>query len=180
MEQFFRRGNLIALRQLALLRTADRVDRQMEVYRRARAAAETWPVRERLLVAVGAAPSSAQLVRATKRMADRLGAEWFAVFVETPVYEHWSQVDRDRVWETLRLAEELGARTVSLGGASAAAEILSYARAQNVSKLVVGKPTHARWRDLLGLSFHDEIVRGSGAIDVYVITGEEEPRRLRD
>jgi len=180
MERFFRRGNLIALRQLALLRTADRVDRQMEVYRRAHAAAETWPVRERLLVAVGAAPSSAQLVRATKRMADRLGAEWLAVFVQTPAYEHWSQADRDRVWETIRLAEELGARTVSLSGASAAAEILSYARARNVSKLVVGKPTHARWRDLLGLSFHDEIVRGSGSIDVYVITGEEEPQRLRD
>ncbi|HEX5830417.1 MAG TPA: histidine kinase, partial [Gemmatimonadaceae bacterium] len=104
MERFFRKGNLIALRQLALLRTADRVDRQMEVYRRAHAAAETWPVRDRLLVGVGAAPSTAQLVRATKRMADRLGAEWLAVFVQTPAYEYLPQADRDQVWETLRLA----------------------------------------------------------------------------
>ena len=179
VEQFFRKGNLIALRQLALLRTADRVDRQMEVYRRVHAAAESWPVRDRLLVGVGAAPSSAQLVRATKRMADRLGAEWLAIFVETPAYEHWSVADRERVWETLRLAEELGARTMTLSGTSAAAEILSYARSHNVSKLVIGKPTHARWRDVFGLSFHDEIVRGSGSIDVYVITGEDERQSPR-
>jgi two-component system sensor histidine kinase KdpD len=176
MEQFFRKGNLIALRQLALLRTADRVDRQMEIYRRAQAGAETWPVRDRLLVGVGSTPRSDQLIRATKRMADRLGAEWTAAFVETPAVAQWSQAERDRVWETLRLAEELGGRTVTLSGRDPVTEILSYARSHNVTKLVIGKPTHATWRDVLGLSFNDRVVRGSGAIDVYVISGEEEPR----
>lgn len=180
LEKFFRKGNLIALRQMALLRTADRVDRQMEVYRRAHAAAETWPVRDRLLVGVGPSPSSEQLIRGTKRMADRLGAEWMAVYVETPSAEHWAQSDRDRVWRSLQLAEELGAKTVSLSGDAAAAEILSYARSHNVTKIVVGKPTHATWKDVIGLSFNDRIVRGSGAIDVYVITGEtEEPAPAR-
>jgi two-component system sensor histidine kinase KdpD len=175
MERFFRKGNLIALRQMALLRTADRVDRQMELYRRAQAVTETWPVRDRLLVGVGPAPSSQRLIRATKRMADRLGAEWLAAFVEIPAAAHWSQEDRDQVWASLRLAEQLGGKTVTLSGGDAAAEILSYARSHNVTKLVVGKPTHPTWRDLLGLSFHDRIVRGSGPIDVYVITGDAEP-----
>jgi two-component system sensor histidine kinase KdpD len=179
MERFFRKGNLIALRQMALLRTADRVDRQMEVYRRAQAATETWPVRDRLLVGVGPAPSSERLIRATKRMADRLGAEWVAAFVETPAAARWPQADRDRVWETLRLAEQLGARVVTLSGERAADEVLRYARSHNVTKLVVGKPTHATWRDALGLTLHDRIVRGSGPIDVYVITGDEEARPER-
>jgi two-component system sensor histidine kinase KdpD len=181
MERFFQKGNLIALRQMALLRTADRVDRQMELHRRAQAAAETWPVRDRILVGVGPAPSSERLIRATKRMADRLGVEWVAVFVETPAAGQWAQDDRDRLWQSLRLAEQLGGKTVTLSGADPAAEILSYARTHNITKIVVGKPTHATWRDLLGLSFNDRIVRGSGSIDVYVITGdtlEERPPRI--
>ncbi|MGH7575835.1 MAG: DUF4118 domain-containing protein [Longimicrobiales bacterium] len=170
-QSFFRKGNLIALRQMTLRKAAEWVDAQMRVYRRALGVAETWPVRERVLVGVGPAPTSRQLVRATKRMADQLGAEWVAVFVETPGYSHWSEADRGRVWETLRLAERLGATTVTLSGARAGDEILAYARTHNVSKIVVGKPTHARWRDLVFGSKLDEVARGSGDIDVYVISG---------
>ncbi len=172
-EHFFSKANLTALRQLALRTVADRVDSQMRIYRRAGAVRETWPVAERILVGIGPAPSSQRLVRATKRMAERLGAEWIAVFVETPAYSGWSDTDRARVWETLRLAEELGARTATLSGGDAAEEMLSYARAQNVSKLVVGKPTHPRWRDRLFGSMVDEMARRSGDIDLYVIAGED-------
>ncbi len=174
LQNFFRPGNLIALRQLALRHTAQRVDAQMQVYRRAHAVAETWPIAERVLVGIGPAPSSERLVRATKRMADRLGAEWIAIFVETPASANWPEVDRRRAWETLALAETLGATTATLSGSGTAAEILAYARAHNVTKLVVGKPTHPRWRDVVFGSMVDAIVRGSGDIDVYVITGEPE------
>lgn len=172
-ENFFRRGNLIALRQLALRYTAEHVDDAMSVYRRAHAVEETWPVRERLLVGVGPAPSSRRLVRAAKRMADRLGAEWMAVFVETPEYAGFPEEDRRRVWETLRLAKELGAETASIGGVATGA-LLEYARKHNVSKILVGKPAHSRWRDRLRGSRLDEVVRGSGDIDVYVISGEQD------
>jgi two-component system sensor histidine kinase KdpD len=176
-EGFFQKGNLIALRQLALLRTASRVDRQMEVYRRAHAATETWAVRDRLLVAIGRSGES--LVRQAKRIADRVGAEWIAVLVETPAFERWSQQDRDRAWEVLRLAEELGARTVSLSGVDAATELLSYARTHNVTSILIGKPSAPGWRDMLGLSFQDRIVRQSGQIDVQVLSGERGQPRVR-
>lgn len=173
-QNFFRKGNLIALRQLALRKAAERVDAQMRIHRRALGVAETWPVHERILVGIGPAPSSERLVRAAKRVADQLGAEWIAAFVETPEYAHWADADRARVWETLRLAESLGGTTVTLSGGRPGDEILAYARANNVSKIVVGKPTHPRWRDVLFGSKLDEVARGSGDIDVWVISGRPE------
>jgi two-component system, OmpR family, sensor histidine kinase KdpD len=170
-DSFFRRGNLIALRQLALRYTAEHVDDAMLTHRRAYAVRETWPVRERLLVGVGPAPSSQNLVRAAKRMADGLGCEWHAIFVETPEYVKWPELDRKRVWETLGLAGELGAETASIGGGETGA-LFEYARKHNVTKLIIGKPAHPTWRDRLLGSRLDEIVRASGDIDVYVITGD--------
>ncbi len=173
-EHFFRPGNLIALRQLALQRTAQRVDQQMRVYRSAHGVAETWPVAERIIVGVGPAPSSARLVRATKRIADRLGGEWIAVFVETPGSATWDKADRDRVWETLRLAESLGGETATVSGRDPAEEIIAYARARNVTRVVVGRPTHARWRDLIGGSTIDTIARQSQDIDLHVIATSDD------
>lgn len=181
-QNFFTRPNLTALRQIALRQVADRVDSQMQVLRRAGAAPGTWPVAERILVGVGPAPQSRRIVRAARRMADRLGAEWIALFVETPEYARWPEADRSRVWETMRLAEQLGARTATVAGADASAELLEYARVHNVSKFVIGKPSHPRWRDRVFGSKLERIVRESGDVDVYVITGEEEteaPRRAR-
>lgn len=172
-ESFFTRPNLAALRQLALRQVAARVDDQMRVYRRAGAVERTWPVAERILVGVGPAPSSRRLVRAASRMADPLGAEWVALFVETPGYAGWPEEDRARVWETMRLAERLGARTVTASGTEPAEEILRWAREHNVSKLVVGKPPHPRWRDVLLGSKLDRMVRRSSDIDVYVISGDD-------
>lgn len=173
-QNFFTRPNLTALRQIALRQVADRVDTQMQVLRRAGAAPGTWPVAERILVGVGPAPQSRRIVRAAKRMADRLGAEWIALFVETPEYNRWPEADRSRVWSTMRLAEQLGARTATVAGTDAATELLAYARVHNVSKFVIGKPSHPRWRDFVFGSKLDRIVRRSGDVDVYVITGEED------
>jgi len=172
VQGFFRPGNLIALRELALRKTAERVEAQMQRYRELHGVAETWPVAERLLVAVGPGPGAARLVRAARRLAERLRAEWVVAYVETPAELRLPKAERDRVWQTLRLAERLGAETVTLSGERPAAEILRYARRRNVSKIVVGKPTRPRWRDLLAGSVRDQLERESGDIDVYVIAGE--------
>ncbi|GAA5528951.1 sensor histidine kinase KdpD [Herpetosiphon gulosus] len=171
---FFRKGNLIALRELALRRTADRVDAQMQRYRHDHAIPTTWPTRERLLVGVGPSPLSERLVRATRRMANDLKAEWLVVYVETPKHLRLSDADRDRVTATLRLAESLGAQIVTLGGINPGEEMLRYARQRNVSKIVVGKPAQPRWRELLFGSIVDQLIRQSGEIDVYVISGEHD------
>jgi two-component system sensor histidine kinase KdpD len=181
-ENFFREGNLIALRELALRTTAERVDRQMQRYRQEHAVRETWPTAERVLVCVGPSPYAVRLVRAARRMAARLGAEWMAVYVETPVQLHMAEADREQLERTLRLAEQLGAETVTLAGGDEVEEILTYARRRNATKIVVGKPAEPRWRTLLHGSFVERLVRGSGEIDVYVITGgaeDEESRRPR-
>ena len=172
LTSFFRKGNLIALRQLALRATADRVDTSMREYRTQHAIADTWPAGERVLVCVGPDPLSERLVRSARRLAFALHAQWLAVYVETPGLARLPREARDRVLETLRLAEELGAETANLSGESVASELLAFARARNVSKIIVGKPSRARWHDRIRPSLVDEIVRRSGDIDVYVITGE--------
>ncbi|HEV2671716.1 MAG TPA: sensor histidine kinase KdpD [Gemmatimonadales bacterium] len=177
VDQFFRKGNLIALRELTLRRAAQRVDAQMRGYMREHGIRETWPAGERLLVCVGPNPASARLIRSGKRMATGLQADWVVMFVEAPGLRI-SASDREQLARNLQLAQELGAQTVSVGGVNVADEILAYAREHNVTKILVGKPTHPRWRDRVFGSVHDQLVRGSGHIDVYVITGEiDEPRR---
>ena len=179
LDRFFRLGNLIALRELALRRTAERVDAQMRGYMRAEGIRETWPAGDRLLVCVGANPATARIIRAARRMAAGLRADWVAVYVETPAHTRLSRADQDAVAQNLRLAEQLGAQTVTLSGHSVSEEILAYARDHNINRILVGKPTHSRWRDRLRGSVLDELVRGSGAIDVYVITGEADEGRPR-
>src|SRR5690349_5609658 len=176
IDRFFRKGNLIALRELALRRAAQRVDAQMRGYMREHGIRETWPAGDRLLVCIGPNPASVRLVRSGKRMAAGLQADWIVVFVEAPGLRI-SASDRESLAESLQLAQELGAQTVSLSGVNVADEILAYARTNNITKILVGKPTHARWRDRLFGSLHDHLVRGSGDIDVYVITGEVDEER---
>jgi two-component system sensor histidine kinase KdpD len=174
MRNFFRKGNLIALRELALRRTAERVDAQMQAYMRDHAIAKTWPVAERMLVCISPSPLAAQLVRAGRRLATRLGAQWIVAYVETPAAAKLSQADRDRVVQTLRLAEQLGAETVTLTGSIMSEELLAYARARNVSKIVIGKPARTLWKRLLMGSIVDALVRGSGDIDIHVVSAEKE------
>jgi two-component system sensor histidine kinase KdpD len=175
VEKFFRKGNLIALRELALRTTAARVDAQMDVYRRDHAIPTPWPVRERILVSVSPSPFAARVVRAARRMAAGLRAEWIVAYVETPGHARLPAADRDRVTQTLRLAEQLGARAVTLTGPDVAEEIAAYARSKNVSKIVVGKPGGVtRWREGLSGSVVNRLIRKSGDIDVYVITGERQ------
>jgi two-component system sensor histidine kinase KdpD len=179
LDRFFRLGNLIALRELALRRTAERVDAQMRGYMQAEGIRETWPAGDRLLVCVGPNPACARIIRAARRMAAGLRADWVAVYVETPAHTRLSRADQEAVAQNLRLAEQLGAQAVTLSGHSVSEEVLAYSRDHNINRILVGKPTHPRWRDRLRGSVLDELVRGSGAIDVYVITGEADDGRPR-
>lgn len=178
LENFFRKGNLIALRELALRRTAERVDEQAVEWKARHGIAKLWPTRERVLVAVGPAPQSANLVRAAYRMAGRLKAPWIVMSVETPAFDGLSPEARERVAAALSLGERLGAETLVVRGERVSDEILAAARERNVTRILVGKPTHPRLRDRFRGSMLDDLVRRSGAIDVLVTTGEEgEPAR---
>jgi two-component system, OmpR family, sensor histidine kinase KdpD len=171
-ESFFREGNLTALRELAQRRTAERVEAKMRGYKAAHGIEESWHAGERVLVCVSPSPHSARLVRAARRMATSLHAELVGAYMETPASLRMSSVDRERLAQNMRLVESLGGESVTLRGEDAAAETVRYARKRNVTKIVVGKPTHPRWRDFLRSSFLDDIVRLSHEIDVYVISGE--------
>lgn len=142
VRNFFRKGNLIALRELALRRTADRVDAQMREYRADQSIHRIWQARERLLVCVGpgnrAGNGSETLVRSAARLAANLKADWIAIYVETPALQKRPDDERERTMRALKLAQDLGAETVSLAGADAVATLLGYARVRNVSKLIVG------------------------------------------
>jgi two-component system sensor histidine kinase KdpD len=145
MQNFFRKGNLIALRELALRKTADRVDQAMREYRATRAVKRAWAARERLMVCVGPDDQAERLVRAGKRLADGLDAEWLVVYVETPDLLRLPETERNRRIDVLRLAESLEAEAITLGGPTAAGEILSYARTRNVTRVLVGAPRHGHW-----------------------------------
>ncbi len=171
-------GNLIALREITLRRTADRLDDQMRAYMATRAIPGPWPARERLLVCVSPSPLGERLVRAARRLADDLGAAWFAVYVETPGQGRLSPEERDQVARTLALAEELGAKAFVVPGSSVADAVLTYARAHNVTKIIAGKPLRPRWRELLRRSVVDQLIR-QGAFDVHVVNSgpEQAPAR---
>ncbi|MCB8976797.1 MAG: sensor histidine kinase KdpD [Ardenticatenaceae bacterium] len=179
MQKFFRRGNLTALRELALRRAADRIDAQMRAYMQSHAIAGPWPVGERILVCISSSPLSERLVRTTRRLATRLNAEWIAAYVETPAHKSLSPADRERVTRNLQLAESLGAQAVRLNGRSVAETLVNYALNRNVTRIVAGKPLRPRWKELLqGGSLIDQIVRQSQDLDVYIISSKttSEPR----
>ncbi len=172
LKHFFKKGNLIALRELALRVTAEHVDAQMLKYRETSAIHEVWPVSDRILVCVGPSPLSARLVRAAKRLAATLKAEWIAAYVEVPGHSLTADT-KNRLTRTLHMAERLGAQTIRLNGRNAAEELVKYAQKRNVSKIIIGKPARERWREILFGSVVDDLIRHSGNIDVYVITGDK-------
>ncbi|MBI3480500.1 MAG: sensor histidine kinase KdpD [Nitrosomonadales bacterium] len=171
-QNFFRKGNLIALRELALRRTADRVDAQMRDYREDHAIQSVWQVKERLLVCIGSGGTAENLVRAAYRLAQLLKAEWIVLYVETAKLQRLSKEQRDAILRTLKLAEELGAETVTLGGHKLAEEVISYALSRNASRIVLGKPTLSGWKRWLFGSLVDTIVRKASDIDIHVVGKE--------
>ena len=174
IENFFRKGNLIALRELALRHTAERVDAQMLAYRRAQGIEQTWATTEQILVAVSPSPHSANLARAARRMATALHARWFAVYVEPVSARPLPATAQARLSQNLRLAEQLGAEVVTLSSENPGEALVRFAREHNITKIVVGKPLVWKPWDRLRGSLVDRMVRLSGDIDVYVTAGDPE------
>ncbi len=169
---FFKVGNLHALRELALRLTAAHVDADVQEWRRLQGIDATWAARERIMVCIGPSPGSGRLIRAARRMAKALDAPWIAAYVERPAGNPLNEDDRNRLKAHLRLAESLGAEVAVVAGERPATVLLELARRRSITRIVCGKPTHARWRDLVYGSLLEDLVRGSGDIDVHVIAGE--------
>jgi two-component system sensor histidine kinase KdpD len=178
VEHFFRKGNLIALRELALRRVAARVDAQMDHYRRAQGIAESWALGGRLIVGVGDPSAAPKLIRAARRLAESLKAEWVAVHVERPG-EPARGKERDQLLDVLDFASELGAETAILSGPRVADELMAYARSRNATRIVVGKPARPRWIEALTGSVVSTLVRRTRDVDVLVLNAEHEEAALR-
>ena len=174
MQRFFKKANLIALREIAMRRTADRIGTQVQTARLGETRTQTWPTNERLLVCVGSSPTSAKVIRTAKRMAAAMHAQWIAVHIETPAAQAMDERSRRHLAMHMRLAEQLGAETVTLTGQDMVAETINYAQSRNVTKIVIGKTGQPKWYRVWRRSLVDRLIARSGDIDVYVIQGVEE------
>jgi len=172
---FFRKGNLTALREVTMRVAAEHVDRQVQVYMQTHAVRGPWPAGEKLLVCIGPGPLGNRLVRNGRILASQLDAEWFAVYVETPGIIRPSSGQQNRLDATLRFAERLGGKALKLQGDSVGRTIIEYAHEHNISKIVVGRPHRSRWLELFRGSVSDQLIHGSENIDVYIVGSKAEP-----
>jgi len=169
IKHFFRKGNLIALRELALRHTANRVDAQMLDYREDNAIREVWQVNERIMVCIGPNALAERLVRAGKRLATSLRAHWLVMYVETPELQRLPAEKRDGVLRILRLAEQLGAETVAMSAPDMSTAIINLSKERNITKIVMGKPTRRGWKRLLLGSVVDELISDAHNINLYLL-----------
>lgn len=171
-ENFFRKGNLIALRELALRIAAETVGTQTYLYRQDLGIKHIWPTKEKILVCVGSDENSVKIIHNAKRLAAHLKAEWLAVYVDRMKIKN-AEIEKESAMRNLRLAQELGAKTKILIGFDIVKEVLSYARQENVTQIIIGKEIRPRWKDLFFKRLADEMVRYSQEIDVYIVTTKE-------
>lgn len=177
-QNYFSPSNLTALRELALRRTAQRVDDQLVTHMQAHAITGPWSAGERVLVCINERPGATALVRYGRRQADRLRAPWAAVHVETSKDARLSEQQKDKIASALRLAEQLGAEAVTLPGENVAQEILTYASTNNYTHVIVGMPTSPRWRELFAGSVSHDLIRAKTDVSVHVISpGDGEDTR---
>ena len=173
VQNFFRKGNLLALRELALRRTADRVDSQMQTYRRDKVGGRVWKARDSLLVGVGADAGNEVVVRAGAQLAAALDAQWHAVYVETPALQRLPEQRRRNILATLKLAQDLGAQTSTLAAPDPVSALVDYARNHNLGKLVVGRAPRRKtslphWRRTTS----DRVAERAPDLDVVTVSRE--------
>src|SRR6201996_2524165 len=169
VRHYFAPGNLTALRELALRRPAQRVDNQMVDYMRSHAIEGPWPAGERVLVCVQGGPKATATVRHAKRLADQLRAPWTAIHVETTSASRATAAEQNSVVAALRLAQRLGAEPVLIPGQDVADSVIDYARANNVTHLIVGKSHRPAWRAFLVGSITQRLINRAGGINIHVI-----------
>lgn len=177
LRNWFKPGNLTALRELALRRTAERVDQQMRAYMRRHAIRGPWAAAERLLVCVNESAAASEVVRRAKRLADRLDAPWFAIHVENMRSAPAGPKAQARITDTLRLAESLGAETLTLPGSrNIAGDLLAWARDNNITQILIGKSQRSRWFTLRHGSLLTELSRDAAGIDLHVLAEDPQAR----
>ncbi len=179
IDNFFNEGNLIALREMTLRRAAEHIDEQMLEYMQSRSIQGPWPAGETLLVCIGNSTElNEKLIRNARRLADELNAEWHALYVETPAHNRLSRKQQSQAMLGLELAAKMGAKTSSSFGISIAEEVVRYARKNNVTRIIVGKPIRSYWRDLILGSLANKIVLLGSPMDILIISYplKEEPQ----
>ncbi|WP_416408952.1 ATP-binding protein [Agrobacterium rosae] len=179
-DRFFRLGNLTALRELALRRTADRVDDQMIDYLRQNAIEGPWATGERLLVCIGADDLSEKVVRVASRLASGLNAPWLVINISHSDRETMNDEDLRRVDDTFRLAEKLGAETRRVTGRDFVTEIMKLAKREHATQIVIGSHCRQWWRNPLRTSLADALTRETSGIGLHLVTADEKtPHRAR-
>lgn len=173
LDGFFKKANLLALRELSLRHTAEQVDKDLREARAGLQELEPWHAGERILVCVAPNAMAAKVVRAARRLAASLHAEMLAVSVDSSRQRTVSPRNREYQEQALQLAEKLGAKTANLAGDDIVVELLNYARNENATTIVMGKPIRAKWKEVLFGSVVNETIRSSGDIDILVVTGSE-------
>jgi two-component system sensor histidine kinase KdpD len=177
VRHYFQPGNLTALRELALRRTAQRVDNQMVDYMRSHAIEGPWAAGDRVLVCIEGGPRATAVVRHARRLADQFHAPWTAISVETSRSLRAGTTGLDSVAEALRLAQSLGAETVLIPGQDVADAIIDYARANNITHIIVGKSQTPRWRQFFAASVTQQVMNRAGGINIHIIEAPAEPTR---
>ncbi len=172
MENFFKERNLIALREIALRRTAERVDAQMHALTPVQDTPDTQPVSDKIMVCIGPDQLSSQLVRTAKRMATSLKAPWTAVYIENLRHYSLNKHSRLAAQQVAQMAERIGGKSATIQGDNVVDEIIAYAKTHHITKIIIGKPIKPLWKTILYGSLADKVIRKSDYIDVYVITGE--------
>ena len=177
MENFFQRGNLVALRELTLTLVARKMGTELLNYMRAKAIAGPWPAGERVMVCVGASPFAAQLLRKAYTIAKDANAEWYAVYVSPPSLKELSDKEKIYLSEALNLAEELGAKVTTLLGTDVSGEILRFARENNITRVVVGKPLRSRLGELFKHSPVYKLLYAPAQFELHLVAPVEEKER---
>lgn len=171
MQKFFKKGNLLALRELSLKYTAKRVDTDLLSYREKEEILEVWPVESKLLVGISSNKNTERILLITHRMAADLEAEWYAVHVESLQQVRYTEKARNQLYRNMNLAEELGAKVVALSGNNIADEIVKFAKQKNISLILAGLSQRSRWQELIRGSVLNKLVKNASPINVLIVGG---------
>jgi len=169
MESFFKKGNLLALRELSLKYTAKRVDSDLLSYREKEDILSVWPIESKLLVGISSNKITEKLLLLAHRMAIELEAEWYAVHVESLQQVQETEKTRSQLYRNIHLAEELGAKVVSLSGNNIADEIIQFAKRKNVNLIITGLSQRPRLQELIRGSILNELVKKASPINLLVV-----------